>query len=170
MNRISGAAAILVSCFLAAIMRLRSQKERIRFLRALETSLLELRGELVERRRGLGEIFLLLANKNDEAVGRFYETLCDGLESLGERSFSEIWRASAEISFSTLGENCLDALLPLGVCLGGSELELQCAALESAARRIADTARTEKESLAAERKLSIGISLSAGAFLVIILM
>ena len=62
------------------------------------------------------------------------------------------------------------ALLPLGACLGGSELERQCAALERAARALAEEESAEKEKLGSERKLSFGLSLSASAFLVILLM
>ena len=171
MRKLIGAAVILMASFLAALLRLRSKTERIRLLRALETSLLELRSELAERQRGLGEIFHSLSQKSgEEAVESFYVKLYTGLETLGERGFAEIWRTAAESSFVSMVERCFDALLSLGGCLGGSELDRQCAALEATARRIAETARAEQETLGTERRLSFGLSLSLGAFLVIILM
>ena len=137
----------------------------------LSESLLVLRSELSERGRSLGEIFLRLSEKSEnDALKSFYGALCSEMNSLGDRSFSEIWRSASELFFHACGENVTEALRPLGACLGGSELERQCAALEEAARMIGETARTEKEALAGERKLSFGLALSAGAFLVIILM
>lgn len=171
MRKLIGAAAILLASFLGALLRLQKKKERIALLRALETSLSALRGELAERRRSLGDIFRSLSQRSaHEKVGAFYERLCADLDTLGDRGFSEIWRTAAKGCFAPLGDAVVDALLPLGGCLGGSELERQCAALDTAARRIAGEAQSRKEKLAEERKLSFGLSLSAGAFLVIMLM
>ena len=171
MRKLIGAAVILLACFLSAQLRLRTKKERIACLRALETSLAELRGELAEHRRSLGEVFRFLSQKSDhEKVKTFYETLCSDLNMLGERGFSEIWRSASEKCFRLQGDEAVDALFPLGSCLGGSEMERQCAALETAVRRIAAEAQAQNEKLKEERKLYFGLSLSAGAFLVIMLM
>ena len=59
---------------------------------------------------------------------------------------------------------------PLGEYLGGSELERQCAALEKAAFRLEEECQREKETLKREKKLRLGLSLSGGAFLVIMLL
>ena len=171
MRKLCGAAAILLGCLGAALGRLRSKKERILLLRSLAASLLELRGELSERQRSLGDCFRSLAEKNEgDTVGAFYAALCAELRGLGERRFSEIWRAASESCFARTPEAVLDTLCPLGVLLGGSELERQCKALEKAARRIEREADAERSALRDERRLCLGLSLSAGAFLVIMLM
>ncbi len=171
MSRLLGAAAILLACFRAAQLRLEGKKERIRLLRALSESLLALRGELCERQKNLGGIFSHLAHSGAErAVGDFYGRLCESLRELGERGFAELWNAAVGASFCARDEFVRDALSPLGACLGGSELDRQCAELAKAAQKLADEAVSEREALRSERRLCLGLSLSAGAFLVIILM
>ena len=96
--------------------------------------------------------------------------LNEKLEDLGEYSFSELWRGTAEECFSALGEGVVDILCPLGDCLGGSELDRQCTALERAAQRIEKEAETRREALGGEKRLSFGLSLCAGGFLAIMLM
>ena len=171
MRKLYGASAILLACFLAALQRLRRKRDRIRLLHALETSLIGLRAELAERQRSLGELFRFLSRKSENrTVCAFYNTLYSDLNGLGERGFAEIWCFAVKSSFEMMGESVCDALYPLGGCLGGSELDRQCASLETAARRIAGQERAEKEKLTAERRLNFGLALSAGAFLVIMLM
>ena len=171
MKKMIGSAAILLACFLGAQLRQRERKERLALLRSLGTSLLALRLELTERRKTLGESFLFLAQKSEnETVRCFYNGLWSDMKSLGERDFTEIWRSAAESCFSAAGDAICDALYPLGGCLGGSELNRQCAALETAAARIAEEERAEKEAMRGERRLVFGLSLCAGVFLVIILM
>ena len=165
MRKLYGASAILLACFLAALQRLRRKRDRIRLLHALETSLIGLRTELAERQRSLGEQFRFLSRKSENrTVCAFYNTLYSDLNGLGERGFAEIWCCAVKSSFEMMGESVCDALYPLGGCLGGS------ASLETAAQRIAGQERAEKEKLTAERRLNFGLALSAGAFLVIMLM
>lgn len=171
MNKMIGAASILLASFLTALLRLRSKGERILMLRSLETSLLSLRDELSERQRSLGEVFQILSRKNENrSVRAFYHSLYSGLETLGERGFAEIWRETAEECFGGAGDKLCDALFPLGGFLGGSELDRQCAALDRAARSIGELRHAEKDELRSERKLNLALALAAGAFLVIILM
>ena len=171
MNKAVGAAAILFSCFFSALRYLHMRSEKILQMQALGKSLLELRSELAERRRNLGDIFYSVAGKNGiDRIKSFYEGLHGKLCDLGERGFSEIWREEAGRCFAPLGRNVEDLLFPLGEYLGGSELERQCAALEKAAFRLEEECQREKETLKREKKLRLGLSLSGGAFLVIMLL
>ena len=171
MRKLLGAASILLACFWAALGRLRDKKQSIAHLHALAQSLLELRSALQERQQGLGGMFMSLAQKYEKGPVRgFYGRLNEKLEDLGEYSFSELWRGTAEECFSALGEGVVDNLCPLGDCLGGSELDRQCTALERAAQRIEKEAETRREALGGEKRLSFGLSLCAGGFLAIMLM
>ncbi len=171
MRKLVGAGAILMAGFLAALLHLRVKTEKLRTQRALCQCLLELRRELLERRRGLGEIFALLKEKSDtEALRSFCAVLCAGMDKLGDLAFSEIWNAAADGLVDAAGEESADALRPLAVVLGGSELDRQCAALETAARRIEEARLVQRERLKEEGRLTFGLSLSAGALLVIMLM
>lgn len=92
------------------------------------------------------------------------------MDKLGDLAFSEIWNAAADGLAAAVGEESADALRPLAVVLGGSELDRQCAALETAARRIEEARLAQRERLKEEGRLTFGLSLSAGALLVIMLM
>ena len=84
MRKIIGAASILLACFLAALGRLRSKKERIHLLQTLAQSLQELCGTLSEQQKGLGGLFSALARKSgNEAVSGFYEALNRKMRDLG---------------------------------------------------------------------------------------
>jgi stage III sporulation protein AB len=165
-----GAAAILLGCCLAALCRVRAKKARIELLCAARDCLMQLRRELEERRCGMPELFEKLARQNEgQRTGAFFKRLGKEMDALGEKRFSEIWRAAAKEIFALPEEAAAEALAAPGGCLGGSELELQCAALERAAREMERLSQTEREALGAERRMSYGLSLSAGALLVIML-
>ena len=171
MRKIIGAASILLACFLAALGRLRSKKERILLLQTLAQSLQELCGTLSEQQKGLGGLFSALARKSgNEAVSGFYEALNRKMEDLGEQSFSRIWRTTVDECFAAAGEELCGVLRPLGELLGGSELERQCRALDRAARTIGELAAAQRAAMGGEIKLNFALSLCAGAFLVIMLM
>ena len=170
MRKLLGAAAILLASLLAACLRLRAEGERLRLLRALSQSLLLLRSELSERQRGLSDCFCILAQKTgNDVVALFYSMLAEEMDALGEKSFAEIWRCAAGKCFSSQGESILELIVPLGACLGGSELARQCAALDDAARRLEGEEAAERERFRAGKKLRFALCLSAGAFLVIML-
>ena len=166
-----GAAAVVSACFFAALSRLRAKRERIALLFCLRDSIEVLQRELAERRVGMREIFSQLArrSRSEEAVS-FYELLSGEMDKLGERSFSTIWDGALHSAFSRQGEELVEILSPLGICLGGSEIEPQLAALQNAARQLQRTAETERAALSGEKRLSFGLSLSVGAMIVIMLL
>ena len=170
MTKAVGAAAILLGCCLAALCRVRAKKARIGELCSARDSLMQLRRELADRRCDLAEVFLRLAGQYEgKRTGVFFNRLCEEMEALGEKRFAEIWRAASWEVFESLDANAAEMIGALGGFLGGSELEPQCAALERAAREMERLAQTEREALGGERRMSYGISLSAGALIVIML-
>ena len=171
MTKALGAAAIVFACLLAACARMREKRERIARLLSLRDSLLFLRRELSERRRGMRELFFELARREEtEPTGMFYRRLGEEMRRLGESSFSEIWASALRSELAEWGETVTDTLRPLGNCLGGSEAERQCTELARAAEELDRQSRGEREALVRERKLSYGLSLSAGALIVIMLL
>lgn len=169
MNKAWGAAAILLASLLGACVRLRAKRERIALLCALRDSLRNMQRQIAERRHGLGEIFAELScEKENGATACFYAALRDRMDSLREQGFSQLWRAAAEEGFAE--EELRRILIPLGDCLGSSETDMQLAALEDAARELDNLARSDREKLPGERRMSLALSLCLGAFAVIILM
>lgn len=168
--KLVGAAAILLGSLLAALTQLNAEKTREETRRALRRSLILLRNELYERQTILPEAFPGLAGASGcEAAQGFYVFLSEEMRQLGERSFSAIWRDCAGEKLAMLDEEDTEAIASLGTTLGGSELELQCAALE----KCADTLERKSAQCAAERaekrKMTLGVTLSLGAFVIILL-
>ena len=171
MRKALGAASILFACFFAAMYRIRSKRARIALLHSLRGSMNMLLRELSERKRPMREILSSIADRYaGQAAGRFYERLAEDLNGLGERSFSQIWDEALREVFDAQGETLAEILSPVGLSLGGSELEPQYAALRNAARQLEETAEAEREALPGEMRLSCGLSLSLGAMLVIMLL
>lgn len=171
MKKLCGAAVIMLASLLAAWMRVGAKRDRIRLLRSLSLSLLELRRELSERQRSLRESFLRLSEKDeDQRSASFYRELCAALRELGEQSFSELWARAIGNTVSPADDVAAEILLPLGGILGGSELDRQCAALDRAAQRLSEEAEARRDELRRTRPLNFGLPLSLGAFLVIMML
>ena len=170
MKKLLGAAAILLGCIWAAMSRVRAGRVRERRLLSMRDALTELSRELAARRCGMKDLFRRLADLNEgKNAGAFFQSLCDEMVTLGEKCFSEIWRAAVADKLGALGEEAAQTLCALGECLGGSELALQCEALDRAAREMERLARNEREAMPDRRRMSDGLSLAAGALLVIML-
>ena len=170
MNKAIGAAAILLGCFAAALLRMRAKRTRIEALLSLRAGLAELRRALSERRHALREIFLRLADRYEaRPAGEFFHCLSQRMDALGECCFVEIWEAALRDKLAFLGEEVSDTLGALGLCLGGSELELQCRALERASADLDAIIQRDRDALPAEKRMSYGLSLCAGAMLLIML-
>ena len=170
MRKMFGAAAILLGCFLSAWCRIRAGRRREAVLLLMRDSLTEFRRELTDRRGGMRDILTSLAGRNARReTGPFFDRICADMDELGEKSFSEIWRSGVAGELRMLGEGAADTVGALGDSLGGSELALQCEALENAAHEMERLARKEREALPGERRMSFGLSLAAGAMLVIVL-
>ena len=171
MRKALGAAAILLACFSAALLRLRGMRKRIAVINGLEESLFLLRREIADRHKTLWEIFSEFSLKNEnETLRAFYSALGQGMNCLGEKEFSAIWRNAVFAVFLPEDETVCAAIASLGDSLGGSELDIQLSAIAGAARALEELARAEKEKLPGERRMKIGLSLCLGAFAVIMLM
>lgn len=167
----AGAALIMLSCLAAALSLLRRERERVEALRALERSLGVLAHELTERQTGLPELFAALTESAESAVTRsFYAALCSRMDRLGEERFSALWKDCVNETLRPLGEDCVNALLAPGILLGGCDLEEQRASLELSRERLRGQYAAARSAQGTRRKLTLGALLSAGAFVVILLM
>ena len=170
MKKALGAAVILLASLYSAIYRVRRDSERIKLLLSVRESLLLMRRELSERRRTLSEVFTYLADQQEKQLaGSFYASIVSELNSLGDKRVAQIWRDAAEASFAEAGRDLAEILRPLGELMGSSDLERQLEEAEKCAREIEALARKEEDALPQKRRTTFGLTLSAGAFLVILL-
>jgi len=171
MRKAFGAAAILSACLLGALLALEREKRRIRRIQALRAGLLALRRALTDRLQPLEEIFRSLSQKRgDPQTESLFQKLRDSFAFLGEIEFSRIWRKAVTDSIGRDDPEIAEILLPLGECLGGSELERQCMEIDRAAGALERSIEKRKEALPEKRRLTLGCLLSFGAFVVIVLM
>ena len=170
MRKAFGAAAILSACLLGALLTLDREKRRIRRLQALRAGLLALRRALADRLQPLEEIFRSLSQKcGDPQTEELFQKLRDSFSALGELEFSRIWREAVTDCFHRDDPEISEILIPLGECLGGSELERQCTEIDRVAAELERSIEMRKEALPEKRRLTLGYLLSFGAFVVIVL-
>ena len=169
--KLPGAAAILFASLIAALLKLRENRDRIRAYYDLQRSLLILRRELSERMTPLPVVLARLCEGAREgAACGFFRDLTAGMERLGEQSFSALWRGAAEERLSFLETENRERFALLGELLGGSELESQCRALADTAEELGKRAEELKRCEKEKQKTILGITLSFGAFIIILLM
>lgn len=144
-------------------------KERVKELRLLVAALEEMERELQCRLTPLPELLSTLSNHLDGPVGVFFRLCVSGLNGLGERSFSSLWREALEAAELRLEEEDKVLLEELGNSLGRYDGLRQCEAIAQVRGRL-ETNRTDAE----ERWERLGrvyrtLGVAGGAFLVIVL-
>lgn len=143
---------------------------RVRTLRDLLGALELMEREIAFQLTPMDELFARLAQRTPEPAGAFFARCRRGLSSLGERSLSQIWRqALTEVSLG-LDAQTLDTLAGLGDLLGRYDGEGQKEALEQARLQLCQDLRRAEEDQAQRGHMYRMLGLTAGAFLVIVLL
>lgn len=169
--KVFGAAAIIIASFLGGFSRLRFERKRISCLHSLIDSLMYLKRELLERQTELWSVFQVLCSEaEDDTVRAFYTQLSARRSALGENSFQQIWRQSADAALQAMGKACRDELCTIGTVLGSSELSSQLGAIERACSHLESYASSLKSELSEKGRLTLALSFSLGAFVVILLL
>lgn len=166
----AGAVLILCACLAAAGCLVWEQRQRLEVLRDLAAALTRLHAELSLRATGLPELAAALARESRGATARFFSALCEEMEDLGERPFSELWEEAARFSLPELGREDLESIYRLGETLGRYELREQLAAIELCRASLERSAALLADRLPERRRLAYGLLCAAGALLCIILM
>lgn len=165
-----GAVLILLAGLSAAWRLTREQDKRLRALRSLALSLQHLHAELSLRLTSLPELAELLAQTAQGTAGRFFSTLYEKLQELGEKSFVLLWQESAQSALPELSGEDRAIWLRLGETLGRYELEEQLSAIELCRAELEYRAKALAEALPGRKRLAYGLLGTAGALLSIILL
>lgn len=165
--RVAGAILIIAAFTFFGIARARDLNHKARLVAAMATSVELLRGEIVSRLTPLPDAAARLAESGPRETRRFYGFLCVGLESLGQREFSEIWNAC--VKGLVVGEPEKEILRDLGCSLGRYDAIEQDAALSRCVEALGVAAERAKKEAADGGRLCAGVSISAGALLAIVL-
>lgn len=169
LTRLFGAIMVFSGCFSLGLMKLRREKARIRALEALCGALRQMRVELGARLASVPALADMLSKRAEGDARRFFAALCEKLALLGQSELSELWAECARCELSALGADELNDFVALGRILGRGELTTQLEAIsqcDCAFNRALIAARAEH---ADKRRLTLGVSASAGLMLVIML-
>lgn len=165
-----GALLLVLAFFLAAAGSLREKKERLRCLRDICLALQLLRGEMECRSAPFSETIEVLLPQLKGAGKSLFLFLSQSLSCLGEASFSELWEQAAAQSCQVLREEERQQLSRLGLVLGRYELEAQLRELAACHALLQSREREAAENYPVQRRLQLGLALSSGAVLAILLL
>lgn len=144
--------------------RRRQLAEWERFLDACRVMERELRCREPE----LGPLLERLAEENTGHVRACFAACRRGMETLGQRGFSVIWRESLTGVGLSIPKTELELLLNLGEILGRYDRETQCNALLRVAEESGERLQRAREALRGQDKLYMTLSIAGGILLVVL--
>ena len=109
----------------------------------------------------LPELCRKQARVGHPAVKAFFEEIYDSLSFLGDRSFTELWGQAAD-HLKEISSADREALKHLGGSLGRYELQHQLGALRTCRNALSFSLEELKQNYPNQKKLGIGLSISAG--------
>ena len=167
--KILGITLIILSSGLCGINYVSGRKERIDELRSFIYMLELIKAELSTNLSPLPVIANKVSENIDGKAADFSKLLLLNLSVLGEKGFESIWAESFRACETSIADGEQQAVIKLGSVLGKYEIEYQTKAIEDCILVL----RKREESCSAAypqtKRLSLGLSVSAGIFLAIIL-
>lgn len=169
MIRLLGAVLLTGGAALLGLCAVRHMNSRVNDLRYLIQGVESMLRELTYRLAPLPELLQFAQTQTEGRVALFFDLCAQGAEHLNGRSFQTVWEQAAEASQMRLEQPDLQCLEQLGSVLGRYDGDSQRKALEAAAVRL-----EEQHSMAEEQSRRFGkvysvLGLTAGAFLMILL-
>jgi len=170
MFRIIGA-VIIVACTAAfgfsGVTRLRV---RVKNLQNLITALEIMKSEICERLTPMTEILTTLSQEAQAPVSGVFKECCNQMSQLGSRSFYFIWKSAVESACDLeLTEHEKKILTDMGHVLGRYDIQEQKSAITYAIRRLETCLQNAEEEKRSQSKVHAALGVSAGLFIVIIL-
>lgn len=164
--RLLGALLLTAAFALGGLSGARRLARREKMLGELAFSLGQLRFELARFRTPMPELAAHLAVSAPGAGGALFAGLSEALGDLPEESFAVLWARA----LGSLKGPERAALLALGGVLGRYGAEEQLAAAEGCEARLRELEREAKEAYRRSGKLYIGLGVSAGAMVSVMLL
>ena len=142
---------------------------RPRLLRELIAALEQMEREITFRLTPLPELFTRLSREYGGPVGRLFSNCSDEMDTLGQQSLSQIWRQALAEAGLDLDGRGLRAMEDLGAVLGRYDEEGLRAALDRANAELSAAAEQAEREWEQKGRMDQVLGLTAGAFLVILL-
>lgn len=167
--RFFGAIMAFSGCFSLGLMKLWREKARIHALEALCGSLSQMRVELGARLASVPTLADMLSKRAEGDARRFFTALCEKLTFLGKSELCELWAECARRELYYLGADELNDFIALGRVLGRGELSSQLDAIANCEGVLNCALIVARAEHADKRRLTLGVSASAGLMLIIML-
>ncbi len=166
--RALGAVLILAASLLLATLWQLGKKRRLACLTSLLSALHRLEAEL-SGRNALPALAASLAAEDGEA-GAFFSSLSNKLKDLGERSFCLLWAEAAEEALVSLTAAEKRSIIELGAVLGRRPLDMQLLSVSRCRSLFEEQLERTRLSLSSDARMVLGLSLSSGLMLLIVLL
>ena len=167
MRKAAGAGLIILAFAYAGLLLVRTKKERIALLKALSDALSGLHAELGIRLTPLPEALSFLAQSGEASGAAFFSEVSS--ESFGELSFRERWCLAADRELMCLTSDERNELKRLGTFLGTYELSEQLNAISLCRAKLEHSRRRAEDELSGYTRSCIGLCISFGILLAILL-
>lgn len=164
-----GVILITLSSTVCGMCYIADKKERIKDIESLCMMLELIRGELSFNLAPIPEIIAKLSQEIDGKAGTFVKLLSVNIAALGEKSFPIIWSESVAACSLSIGDNEYKAVDELGKVLGRYDIQLQIEYITAVIRLLTDSLTRGSAAMPEIKRTCVGVSMSAGAILSILL-
>lgn len=170
MLRLAGISMLICTCTVLGLSKSASLRARVKVVSSSVDALEMMRGEICTRLTPMGELCDRLAENGPEEMRGVFYMLGGELETLGERSFSEIWDYAVENGApSSLKHEERETLKALGLSLGRFDASEQELAINRAIERLEQSLQKAKSEAESGGRLYSGLGLAFGLMLSVIL-
>lgn len=167
--KLLGAILSFAACIYAGLIKMRCLNEKETCLKAVSDCLLLIRNFMERTNDSLPDVFISLAKQCTGITGAFFGALEEEIGNIGESSLAQIWNQSIEKNFPELDSREREELSHLGFILGRSDTHTQVTEISNCEQMIDRALGQLRNDLPKRKKLTMGLSATAGAFAVILL-
>ncbi len=171
MRQLLGCILVLAVCFQLGLAQVRQYRRRLRLSRETAACLRRMEAELTERLTPLPELLSVLGKEAPPLAGALFTALAQGTGELERAPFGALWQETLD-AYRDPGlvpelRRCLEEL---GWQLGRYSAQVQGQAVRVCREQAEILAREQGRELETRTRLSLGLSLCAGAGAVILLL
>lgn len=165
-----GALAVMLACMGMSLSLIRALRGELLCLKSLCHALERMRAELATTLCPLPRLLEEAARVSEGEAASFFCAVSEGMESLSERSFAEIWTDAAGRCLPSLQTQERAELEQLGAALGRYELQEQLAAIDRFLLSASDTLSRRRLQFPDRRRLILALGTAAGGFLCLLML
>lgn len=170
MIRVAGICCLLLASWALGSSAARSTYLRVKHNHLLIAALEEMERELQHRSPPLPQLLSILAHSAAEPLAAFFRRCAEGITRLDGETFAQLWSDSIQQTPLSLPPEELLIWAELGQILGRYDRIQQCEAIRQARDRLLNCLTEAEEQYKKCSKLYHVLGLTAGCFLVILLL